>query len=80
MPPLDNGFSGEVRARLEEARTSRRAPSKPARWPRNSASIAFHARLGFAILPGDAERDNGVAFTRDYDGPGEDRVRFPLTL
>lgn len=41
--------------------------------PLNEASIAFHRRLGFEMLPGDAER-NGVTYRRDYDGPGEDRV------
>jgi len=48
--------------------------------PKNTASIAFHRRLGFDILPGDAATADGVAYTRDYDGPGEDRVRFRLWL
>lgn len=43
--------------------------------PVNRASIAFHRAMGFELLPGDAEVD-GVAVTRDYDGPGGDRVRF----
>ncbi len=47
--------------------------------PLNSASVAFHRRLGFEPLPGDAELD-GVSFQRDYDGPGEDRVRFRRIL
>jgi len=47
--------------------------------PLNTASIAFHRRLGFAALPGDGNVD-GVPFTPAYDGPGEDRVRLRLTL
>jgi GNAT superfamily N-acetyltransferase len=47
--------------------------------PRNRASIAFHQRLGFAILPGSSRAD-GVPYTPDYDGPGEDRVRFQRAL
>ena len=47
--------------------------------PINSGSIAFHRRMGFEIEPGDAMTDN-VVFTRDYDGPGEDRVRFRRRL
>lgn len=43
--------------------------------PVNKGSIAFHTRMGFAILPGDAEMD-GVAFTTNYDGRGSDRVLF----
>ncbi len=48
--------------------------------PGNTASLAFHARLGFGIEPGQAMVD-GVAVQRDYDGPGLDRVAFvrPLT-
>ena len=43
--------------------------------PVNTGSITFHARMGIAILPGDAEI-NGVAFTTNYDGRGSDRVLF----
>lgn len=43
--------------------------------PANRASIAFHRRIGFRPLPGDAERD-GTPYTSGYDGPGQDRVRF----
>ena len=41
--------------------------------PVNSQSVAFHQRLGFEIVPGDASAD-GVSFHRSYDGPGRDRV------
>jgi ribosomal protein S18 acetylase RimI-like enzyme len=39
--------------------------------PVNTGSIAFHRAIGFAV------EDSGGA---DYDGPGEDRVRFVLRL
>jgi ribosomal protein S18 acetylase RimI-like enzyme len=41
--------------------------------PANTQSVAFHRRLGFEIVPGDAAAD-GVSFHRDHDGPGRDRV------
>ncbi len=47
--------------------------------PSNRASIAFHRRLGFTLVPGGDEVD-GVPVHRDYDGPGEDRVLFVRTL
>jgi ribosomal protein S18 acetylase RimI-like enzyme len=47
--------------------------------PVNTGSIAFHTRMGFAILPGDAEID-GVAITTNYDGRGSDRVLFRRDL
>ncbi|MFN8592361.1 MAG: GNAT family N-acetyltransferase [Thermomicrobiales bacterium] len=47
--------------------------------PINRGSIAFHTRLGFTPLSGPASRD-GIPYTPDYDGPGEDRVRFRRTL
>ncbi|MFM9106150.1 MAG: N-acetyltransferase family protein, partial [Chloroflexota bacterium] len=47
--------------------------------PVNTGSIAFHRRIGFAVLPGDGEA-NGVPFTVGYDGPGRDCVRFAYDL
>ena len=47
--------------------------------PVNTASVAFHRSLGFAILPGDTV-DDGVPVHTDYDGRGEDRVVFELEL
>jgi hypothetical protein len=38
-------------------------------------SLAFHAAMGFELLPGDA-RSDGVPYSIDYDGPGEARVRL----
>jgi L-amino acid N-acyltransferase YncA len=47
--------------------------------PRNRGSIAFHTRLGFDVIPGLRESD-GISWHPDYDGPGEDRVRFKRAL
>ncbi len=47
--------------------------------PVNTGSIAFHTRMGFAILPGDVEID-GIAVTTNYDGCGNDRVLFRRNL
>lgn len=41
--------------------------------PINKTSVAFHLRMGFEIEP-QADKLDGVAFARDYDGPGGDRV------
>lgn len=43
--------------------------------PVNKGSIAFHTKMGFEILPGDAEID-GVAVTTNYNGKGGARVLF----
>ena len=66
---------------FQAAMTAGRTEVRCVTAPVNRASVAFHRRLGFEVLPGDAE-DDGVAFTHNYDGPGEDRVllRRPLTL
>ncbi len=47
--------------------------------PMNRGSIAFHQRLGFTIVPGSRDSD-GLSWHPDYDGPGEDRVRFKRAL
>ncbi len=47
--------------------------------PVNKASIAFHKRMGFSIIPSD-EAVDGAAVAKDYDGPGEDRVLFSKRL
>jgi ribosomal protein S18 acetylase RimI-like enzyme len=43
--------------------------------PVNQGSIRFHQRLGFDIVPGDAEV-HGVPVATAYDGDTQDRVRF----
>lgn len=47
--------------------------------PINQGSINFHRKMGFEILPGDAE-ENGVSVTANYAGPGQPRVRFRRKL
>jgi L-amino acid N-acyltransferase YncA len=47
--------------------------------PVNTGSIAFHRRIGFEPVAGPRERA-GTPFMPDYDGPGEDRVRFVRSL
>ena len=45
--------------------------------PGNAASLAFHARLGFAVEPGDGATPDGVPVLANYDGRGGGaRVRF----
>ncbi|MGY3838127.1 GNAT family N-acetyltransferase [Bacillus atrophaeus] len=43
--------------------------------PVNKVSVAYHARLGFAIKKGD-KTVNGISVFGDYNGPGQDRVLF----
>lgn len=43
--------------------------------PVNTASIAFHRRMGFEIEPGDAQVGD-VSVHSNYDGKGEPRVHF----
>jgi GNAT superfamily N-acetyltransferase len=47
--------------------------------PINKGSIAFHRRQGFHI-EGRAETLDGISFAENYDGTGEDRVLFFMTL
>jgi ribosomal protein S18 acetylase RimI-like enzyme len=45
----------------------------------NRASVAFHRRLGFSLLPGDGTVD-GLPAWMNYDGPGQHRFRFQRAL
>ena len=47
--------------------------------PENHGSIAFHARIGFQPIAGLSYRGD-IPYAPDYDGPGEDRVRFRKLL
>jgi ribosomal protein S18 acetylase RimI-like enzyme len=47
--------------------------------PTNRGSIEFHTRMGFVVLPGPCSELH-VAYSPDYDGLGEDRVRFRKPL
>ena len=43
--------------------------------PVNKASIAYHTRIGFEILPS-SEYEEGVPVHRGHNGPGKDMVLF----
>lgn len=45
----------------------------------NRGSIAFHQRLGFALVPGDREVD-GIPVHMGHDGRGGDQVLFARTI
>ena len=47
--------------------------------PSNASSIAFHRRVGFTLMPGPAIAKD-IPYVPNYDGPGEDRVRFVMRL
>lgn len=47
--------------------------------PMNTGSIKFHLRMGFRIEEGD-EEIGGIQVKKDYDGPGQSRVRFALSF
>jgi hypothetical protein len=47
--------------------------------PTNQPSINFHVRVGFDIIR-DSYVEDAVPYSADYDGPGEDRVRFRIGL
>lgn len=59
--------------------THRRTVVRACTSPVNSASIAFHSRLGFTIEPGDIDVD-GVTAHRNYNRPGDTRVLFRKNL
>jgi ribosomal protein S18 acetylase RimI-like enzyme len=61
------------------ARADGRAVVRAITSPVNTGSVAFHRRLGFHAIPGDAEVD-GVPVWSNHDGPAEPRVRFELDL
>ncbi len=76
---VDPGWrgSGGARALYERFFTAAREAScsevHGVTSPLNKGAIAFHAAMGFELLPGDAVSD-GVPYVTDYDGPGEPRV------
>ncbi len=47
--------------------------------PVNRESVAFHTRMGFVVVPGDAIVES-IPVHRNYDGCGGDRVIFRKTL
>lgn len=68
---LYNGFFDEVRALGRRHVTCITSPG-------NVGSQAFHARMGFTVVPG--TENEGADVHPDYDGPGLDRVVFSLDL
>jgi GNAT superfamily N-acetyltransferase len=47
--------------------------------PMNKDSIAFHLRMGFTIEPSESMVDD-IPVSKNYDGPGGDRVLFSKTV
>ena len=47
--------------------------------PVNKSSIAYHAKMGFSVVPGDGWAD-GVSVHENYDGDGEGKVVFRRDL
>lgn len=62
-----------------EARQHGRNTVRCVTSPVNRTSIAYHRQMGFQIVEGDRQQD-GVSVHTDYDGPGNDRVRFVKVL
>lgn len=46
----------------------------------NRGSIAFHRRMGFDLVEGDAVDEDGTPFHRDHGGTGVDQVLFDRAL
>ncbi len=47
--------------------------------PQNTASIGFHGRMGFRVVPGDGRVD-GVEVHKEHGGPGRDLVVMEKTI
>ena len=47
--------------------------------PVNKGSVAFHQKIGFTIESGDDEID-GIPVTRNYNRPGDHKVRFKKAI
>ena len=60
---------------FEFCRTHDRTVVRACTSPVNRSSIEFHERIGFQLDPGDDEID-GFPVTRDYNRPGDHKVRF----
>lgn len=43
--------------------------------PVNKASVAFHQKMGFSLVPGDGEAQ-GIPYIQDYNRPGDHKVEF----
>jgi GNAT superfamily N-acetyltransferase len=60
---------------FEICRTHGRTIVRACTSPVNRSSVEFHERIGFQLDPGDDEID-GFPVTRDYNRPGDHKVRF----
>ncbi|GAK10801.1 GNAT family N-acetyltransferase [Geomicrobium sp. JCM 19039] len=60
------------------AQQERRSIVRAVTSPVNEASIAYHVKMGFSIERG--KEENGIHIHKNYDGPGQDRVRFVKEL
>lgn len=60
---------------FEVCRANGRTVVRACTSPVNTASVAFHKKMGFSLAAGDGELD-GVPFIRDYNRPGDDKVEF----
>jgi len=74
------GLAGDLYRRFFAlARADGRTAVRAVTAPVNTGSIAFHAALGFSMLPGDDEID-GVPVTTERGPHGDHLVRFQLLL
>ena len=74
------GLAGDLYRRFFGlARADGRSVVRAVTAPVNTGSIAFHAALGFSLLPGDDEVD-GVPVSTDRGPYGDQLVRFQLFL
>jgi GNAT superfamily N-acetyltransferase len=60
-------------------RTHGRTVVRACTSPVNKGSIEFHKRIGFQLDAGDAGND-GLPVTRDYNRPGDHKVRFIMII
>ena len=74
------GLAGDLYRRFFTiARAHGRTIVRAVTGPVNTGSIAFHAAIGFTILPGDEEVD-GLPVSVDHGPHGDHVVRFELRL
>lgn len=64
---------------FDTARRAGRATVRAVTSPANTGSIAFHRAMGFSLEPSGRVVD-GLPVHNDYDGPGQHRVCFVITL
>lgn len=60
---------------FELCRSQNRKVIRACTSPVNKDSVVFHEKIGFRVESGDDEID-GIPVTRDYNRPGDHKVRF----